>query len=44
MLLPSGSDWRKWTFLLGVVLNMRIPGMIMPNDFHGELVERTASG
>ena len=19
MLLPSGSDWRKWTFLLGVV-------------------------
>jgi hypothetical protein len=37
MLLPSGSDWRKWTFLLGVVLNMRIPGMIMPNDFHGEL-------
>jgi hypothetical protein len=45
MLLPSGSDWRKWIFLLGVVLNMRIPGMIMPNDFHGELVERrTASG
>jgi hypothetical protein len=44
MLLPSGSDWRKWIFLLGVVLNMRILGMIMLNDFHGELVERTAFG
>ena len=40
MLLPKGSDWRKWIFLLGVVLNMRIPGMIMPNDFHGEWLRR----
>ncbi len=36
MCLPNGSGWRKWIFLFGVVLNMRIPGMIMPNDFHGE--------
>ncbi len=33
----STCNWRKWIFLLGITLNMKIPGMIMPNNFNGEL-------
>jgi hypothetical protein len=32
---PNGGDWRKYIFLIGVILNIRLPvNAIMPNDFH----------
>ena len=34
--LPDGGDWRKWVFLGGLIFNVRLPGAIMPNDFHSE--------
>ena len=30
----GGGDWRKYIFLIGVILNIRLPCAIMPNDFH----------
>ena len=36
MSLPNESHWRPWIFLMGFVLNLRLPRGFMPNDFHGE--------
>ena len=33
--LTNASSWRGWIFLLGIILNMRLPRAFMPNDFHG---------
>ena len=37
--LPNESTWRGWIFLVGILLNLRLPRGFMPNDFHGELCE-----
>lgn len=36
MALPNESKWRGWVFLVGILLNLRLPRGFMPNDFHGE--------
>ena len=38
MSLPNESHWRPWIFLMGFVLNLRLPRGFMPNDFHGESI------
>jgi hypothetical protein len=37
MSLPLESSARPWIFLVGVILNLRLPKGFMPNDFHGTL-------
>lgn len=34
--LPNDSSWRGWIFMIGILLNLRLPRGFMPNDFHGE--------
>ena len=36
MCLDENSAWRPWVFLIGILLNLRLPLGFMPNDFHGE--------
>ncbi|KAL7486785.1 hypothetical protein ACHAW6_012395 [Cyclotella cf. meneghiniana] len=38
--LPLESSWRGWVFLLGILLNMRLPRGFMPNDFHAACSKR----
>ena len=40
MTLPLESEWRPWVFLIGIVLNMRLPRGFMPNDFHAACSKR----
>lgn len=40
MSLPLESTWRGWVFLVGIVLNMRLPRGFMPNDFHAACSKR----
>ena len=36
MVMDGDSGYRGWVFLLAILLNMRLPQGILPNDFHGE--------
>jgi hypothetical protein len=38
--LPLESTWRGWIFLIGILLNMRLPRGFMPNDFHAACSKR----
>jgi hypothetical protein len=40
MSLPLESEWRGWVFLVGILLNMRLPRGFMPNDFHAACSKR----
>lgn len=38
MFLPNESAFRPWIFVIGILLNLRLPQGFMPNDFHGEFM------
>lgn len=40
MSLPNESAWRGWIFLIGILLNLRLPRGFMPNDFHAACSKR----
>lgn len=40
MSLPLESTWREWVFLVGILLNLRLPRGFMPNDFHAACSKR----
>lgn len=40
MCLPNESLWRPWIFLIGILLNLRLPRGFMPNDFHAACSKR----
>jgi len=40
MWLPNESAFRPWIFLIGILLNLRLPRGFMPNDFHAACSKR----
>mmetsp|Transcript_23426 Transcript_23426/g.44471 ORF Transcript_23426/g.44471 Transcript_23426/m.44471 type:complete len:339 (-) Transcript_23426:465-1481(-) len=40
MRLPNESAFRPWIFLIGILLNLRLPRGFMPNDFHAACSKR----
>eukprot|EP00581_Thalassiosira_minuscula_P006548 CAMPEP_0183742494 /NCGR_PEP_ID=MMETSP0737-20130205/64726_1 /TAXON_ID=385413 /ORGANISM="Thalassiosira miniscula, Strain CCMP1093" /LENGTH=625 /DNA_ID=CAMNT_0025978081 /DNA_START=167 /DNA_END=2044 /DNA_ORIENTATION=+ len=38
--LENENAWRPWIFLIGILLNLRLPRGFMPNDFHAACSKR----